>query len=240
MPEVHRFASVASTMTTAAELARSGAESGTVVVADEQTGGQGRLGRSWHSEKGAGLYATFILRPGLSSDSMPVVTLALGLATAEAMSRTAGVACDLRWPNDVLVNDRKCAGILAQLQETAVLAGIGINVNHTSFPDDIAATATSLRLATGREHSVEALLAALRTAVDGHLDLLRHGGRNELLRAFEHASSYVQGRRVLVDTPDRVLRGATDGLDEQGFLWLRQDDGKRTLIIAGGVRPECF
>jgi BirA family biotin operon repressor/biotin-[acetyl-CoA-carboxylase] ligase len=226
-------------MTVAAELARSGAASGTMVVADEQTSGQGRFGRTWHSEPGAGLYVTFILRPELGPENLPVVTLALGLAAAEAISETTGIACDLRWPNDVLVNDRKCAGILTQLFEGALLAGIGMNVNHTSFPEEIAGIATSLRLATDREHSRETLLDALARAVASQMDLLVRSARSELLRAFEQASSYVHGRRVIVDTPDAELRGITDGLNDQGFLWLQQDDGRRILIIAGGVRPEC-
>ena len=150
MRTIHRFATVESTMTKAAELAELGAAAGTVIVADAQTAGQGRLGRSWHSEPGAGLYLTEILRPELGPENLPLVTLTLGLATAEAIASVSGVACDLRWPNDVLIGSRKCAGILAQLQDDVLLAGIGINVNHMEFPPDIAHLATSLRLATGR------------------------------------------------------------------------------------------
>jgi BirA family transcriptional regulator, biotin operon repressor / biotin---[acetyl-CoA-carboxylase] ligase len=239
MRTIHRFATVDSTMTKAAELAAGGAESGTVVVADEQTSGQGRLGRTWHSEPGAGLYLTQILRPKLCADSLPIVTLALGLATAEAMASTAGVNCDLRWPNDVLIGSRKCAGILAQLQDDVLLAGIGINVNHTTFPAEIAHLATSLRIATGRGQSIEQLLNALLDSIDSHLDTLFRDGKDPVLRAFTVASSYVRGRRVIVEQGSAELRGTTDGLDPQGFLRLRQDNGTRKLILAGGVRPEC-
>jgi BirA family biotin operon repressor/biotin-[acetyl-CoA-carboxylase] ligase len=223
-------------MLKAAELAERGAASGTVVVADTQTAGQGRLGRSWHSEPRAGLYVTFILRPKLSPEIMPVVTLALGLAAAEAITRAAGVACDLRWPNDVLIGGRKCAGILAQLQSGVLLAGIGINVNHTSFPEDIAPIATSLRLVTGAEQSRADLLDALIDSVNGHLETLAHEGKDAVLRAFAHASSWVSGRRVVVEQAPGELRGVTDGLDANGFLMLRKDDGSRVQIIAGGVR----
>src|SRR5215208_5051047 len=126
MPPTHRFECVDSTMIRAAELAASGAPDGTVVVAREQTSGQGRLGRNWHSEPGSGLYLTQILRPRVDPARLPVITLALGLATAEAITKSAGVAVDLRWPNDVLIGAKKCAGILAQLADGVLLAGIGI------------------------------------------------------------------------------------------------------------------
>lgn len=238
MAAIYQYETLDSTMLKAAELAEQGAESGSVVVAGAQTAGQGRLGRAWHSEPGAGLYATFILRPQLSPETLPVITLALGLAAVEAIARTASVACDLRWPNDVLIGNRKCAGILAHLQTGALLAGIGINVNQTAFPDELSSIATSLRIASGQEHSRIDLLHALIDTVNGQMDLLLRQGKDPVIRAFSHASSYVTGRRVLVEQGERELRGTTDGLDANGFLMLRQDAGTRIQIIAGGVRPE--
>ncbi|MDZ4801811.1 MAG: biotin--[acetyl-CoA-carboxylase] ligase [Bryobacteraceae bacterium] len=239
MPPIHRFARVDSTMLLAAKLAAEGAPDGTVVVADEQTAGQGRLGRSWHSEPGAGLYLTQILRPTLDPTRLPVITLALGLATAEAIATSTGVAVDLRWPNDVLVGSKKCAGILAQLSDGVLLAGIGINVNHTSFPDDIAGLATSLRLVSGREHNPEELLTCLIGTIAEHLENFFSRGPDPVLRAFTHASSFVQGRRVVAGEPPTQQRGTTAGLDPGGFLMLRRDDGALVRILAGGVRPEC-
>lgn len=237
MHTIHRFDTLDSTMIKAAGLAAAGAPAGAVVVAEEQTAGQGRLGRTWHSEPGAGLYMTEILRPELSPGSLPVVTLALGLATAGAICETAGMAVDVRWPNDILSRGRKCAGILAQLHEGALLAGVGINVNHTSFPEELADVATSLRLTTGREQDRERLLDAVIAAIDTWLEILIREGTEPVLRAFTQVSSYVRGRRVVVDLGDRQLLGTTDGLDPQGFLVLRQDNGSRTVILAGGVRP---
>jgi BirA family transcriptional regulator, biotin operon repressor / biotin---[acetyl-CoA-carboxylase] ligase len=239
MREIHRLESVDSTMTRAAALAASGCESGTVVVADEQTAGQGRHGHSWHSEKHAGLYMSQVLRLKICPDSLPVVTLALGLATAQAITEAAGIACDLRWPNDVLIAGKKCAGILVQLQDNALILGIGINVNQSAFPSELAQIATSLRLETGREYSREVLLDALIRAIDDHLETLLRTGKDAVLRAFAEASSYVQGRAVSVDLGDKVIEGTTSGLDPQGFLILRQNDGRRTVILAGGVRPAC-
>ncbi|HYP05685.1 MAG TPA: biotin--[acetyl-CoA-carboxylase] ligase [Bryobacteraceae bacterium] len=237
MSDIHRYAILPSTMQKAAELARSGCPAGTVVVASEQTAGQGRFGRTWHSEPGAGLYMSQVLRLKICPDSLPLVTLALGLATAEAITDVASVAPDLRWPNDVLIQGKKCAGILVQLHDGVLVSGIGINVNHAALPEELAPIATSLRIATGRTHNLEQLLQALIRLVDEHIENLLRNGKDAVLRAFAQASSYVRGRRVVVDQNGVELTGVTDGLDPQGFLLLRQENGQRALIVAGGVRP---
>ncbi len=226
-----------STMTEASRLAEAGAPSGTVVGAEEQTAGQGRHGRSWHSEPGAGLYVSVILRHQYPPATLPVVTLALGLAAREAILKAAGLACDLRWPNDVLIESKKCAGILTQLEGSAIIAGIGINVNHSQFPVELGGIATSLRIASGRVHSRERLLLELLASVDAYCDLLEMEGRGPVIEMFARASSYVTGRRVCVDQEGSTLLGTTAGLNDAGFLVLRGDDGHDSLIVAGGVRP---
>jgi BirA family biotin operon repressor/biotin-[acetyl-CoA-carboxylase] ligase len=226
-----------STMTEAIRLAGQGTPSGTVVGAEEQTAGQGRHGRVWHSEPGLGLYVSIILRRQLMPASLPVVTLALGLATREAILKATDLVCDLRWPNDVLIESRKCAGILTMLEGSAIIAGIGINVNHSSFPTELNHIATSLRIATGRTQSRERLLVEVLTSVDAYCDLLESEGRGPVIETFARASSYVSGRRVSVDQDGSVLHGTTAGLDDSGFLILRGDDGGSSLIVAGGVRP---
>lgn len=231
---IHWFASIDSTMHEAVRLALHGARTGTIVGADEQTQGQGRQGHSWHSEKDAGLYVSFILRVPVAAADVPVMTLALGLAAAEAITKTAGLACDLKWPNDVLINGRKCCGILTQLHGKAIVAGVGINVNHSIFPAEVGQPATSLLLATGHEQSREVLLGHLAAAIDTFTNILVQDGKTAILRLFEHASSYVRGRRVVVE--DSMI-GTTAGLDSNGFLVLQKDDGAETLVLAGGVRP---
>jgi len=221
-------------MTAASTLARAGCPEGTAVVAGEQTAGVGRYGRQWHSPREAGLYVTIVLRAARTPEALPVMTLAVGVATRRAILESCGVECDLRWPNDVLCAGRKCAGILLQLEYGAVLAGIGINVNHEEFPPELAATATSLRLATGRKHRREDLLASLLVAVDEYTEI----SGEDILRQFADASSFVHGKRVSVNQGDRTLSGVTDGLDASGFLILRGDDGRTSLIVTGGVRPE--
>ncbi len=235
--EIHWFETIDSTMPKAARLAALGCPSGTVVGAEQQTAGQGRLGRKWHSEPDAGLYVSLVLRPDCTEESLPVLTLATGLAVQEAILGACGLVCDLRWPNDLLLDAKKCAGILLQIEPSAVVAGIGINVNHTSLPADLTATATSLRLAAGREISRTALLVALVEAVDHYSHLLSTQGPESILRLFSQASTYVSGRRVRVEQGDQQLEGVTAGLDSSGFLLLRRPDGRICQVLAGGVRP---
>jgi BirA family biotin operon repressor/biotin-[acetyl-CoA-carboxylase] ligase len=162
----------------------------------------------------------------------PVLTLALGLATADAIARSTGLACDLRWPNDVMLGGKKVAGILVQLADGNAIAGIGINVNHSLFPPELASEATSLRLHTGAPISLTGILLNLLPAVDRFVDL----DKDTILRLFTRASSYTAGRRVTVEQPDGIVEGTTAGLDPAGFLMVRKDDGTDTLILAGGVR----
>jgi BirA family transcriptional regulator, biotin operon repressor / biotin---[acetyl-CoA-carboxylase] ligase len=235
---VSYFDTIDSTMLEAARLAAAGCPHGAAVVADEQTSGQGRHGRIWYSERGAGLYVSIVLRPVLAAEASPVLTLALGLAAAEAVAAATGVTCDLRWPNDLMIEDRKAGGILVQLLDSAVIAGIGINVNHAAFPPEIAAEATSLRIVSNRPHAREHLLVALLAAVDRYCGTLAApGGREEILAMFARRSSYARNKRVKVEQGAAVVEGTTAGLDPSGFLIIRKDDGTENVVLAGGVRP---
>jgi len=215
------YPTVDSTMRAAA-----GRPQGGVVLAGEQLAGQGRHGHSWHSPAGAGIYCSIVLDPA------PLLTLALGLAVRQAIVRTAGFNCDLRWPNDLMLGGKKVAGILVQSADGAAIAGIGINVSQTAFPAELVGEATSLSLHTGREVDATGLVIALLTAVD---DFVRQAP-DAILRLFTEASSYASGRRVTVEQPGGVVHGTTAGLDPAGFLIVRRDDGTDTLILAGGVR----
>lgn len=215
------FDSLDSTMRVAAA-----SEPGTIVLADRQLAGMGRHGHTWHSEPGHGIYCSLVLPPG------PVLTLALGVAAVDAIAQATGIQCDLRWPNDLMLDNRKVAGILVQLVNGNAIAGIGINVNHPTFPLALAKEATSLRMHAGREISREDILIALFPAIDAVV-----GEDTEtILRLFTHASSYAAGRRVTVQQPGGEITGTSAGLDPAGFLIVRKDDGTDTLILAGGVR----
>jgi BirA family biotin operon repressor/biotin-[acetyl-CoA-carboxylase] ligase len=234
------FGSVSSTMTLAARLARDGCKSGTVIGADGQVAGIGRHGHTWHSEAEAGLYVSVVLRLPIGANALPVLMLALGVATQRAIADVAGLAADLRWPNDVLVEEngvaKKCAGILAQLEGNAIVAGIGINVNHSAFPNEIEGLATSLRLAGKEGVPREDLLVSLLMEIDACCKILTGQGRSAILQLFTRNSSYAEGRRVRVEQDGSVIEGTTCGVDDSGFLVVRDDVGKETTILAGGVR----
>jgi BirA family biotin operon repressor/biotin-[acetyl-CoA-carboxylase] ligase len=228
---------VESTMFEASRLASAGCPSGTIVGAEQQTAGQGRYGRVWHSEPNSGLYLSIVLRHRFTPDTLPLVTLALGLATSEAILNVADLACDLRWPNDVLIQSKKCAGILTQLEGPAIIAGIGINVNHAAFSNELSEIATSLRIESGRTLSRELLLVDLAASVDRFCALLEKEGGEPILTMFSRSSSFVRGRRVSIDQGHSMLKGTTAGLSSSGFLILESDDGTKSVILAGGVRP---
>ena len=235
--DLHYFESIGSTMIEAARLAVVGAPHGTIVLAEEQTAGIGRLGRSWQSDAELGIYCSILLRLSIAPSMLPIINLVLGLATAEAIQKSTHVACDLRWPNDVLINGRKVAGILAQLLENCVIAGIGINVNQESFQPDLRTPATSLRMESGGQiQSRDNIVINLMEAVDAFCSMLKTQGPESIIRAFTSASSYALDRRVLIEDDGR--KGVTAGLDENGFLLVRFDSGRIERIAAGGVRPD--
>lgn len=231
------YPTLGSTMMEATSLANAGALHGTVVIADEQTAGIGRLGRSWVSQPDVGIYCSILLRLNLKPGSLPVASLVLGLATAEAIQKSTELVCDLRWPNDVLIRERKVAGILTHLTEGYIVAGIGINANQTSFPNDLRTPATSLRIESGgREQSREMIVIQLLESVDIFCSMLQTSGPESIIRAFTSASSYVLHRRIVIEETGE--KGTTAGLDSSGFLLVQLDRGKLERVAAGGVRPD--
>lgn len=238
------FASVGSTNALALEAAQAGVRAG-VWVADEQTAGRGRGGHGWHSAAGDGLYVSALVAPALPMRMALWLSLATGLAARAAIAEVTGMTVDIRWPNDLLLNGRKCGGILV---ETAVegemlryaVIGVGINVNHAAFPPELEALATSLRTEFGHEVSREVLLAALLRSLDEEIELLVREYRGEadgagLLERFALASSWVRGKRVKVEEGGGYT-GVTVGLDARGFLLVNGDDGVRHTVLSGGVR----
>ena len=234
---IHYFPKVDSTMMQAACLATARAPHGTVVLAEEQIAGVGRLGRSWISHAEVGIYCSILLRLAVPPASFPIASLVLGLSTAEAIQKATSLACDLRWPNDVLINEEKVAGILTHLVDNCIVAGIGINVNQASFPAGLRTPATSLRLASGGQvQSREKVLVALLESVDSFSSMLVSQGARSILRAFSSASTYALNRRIVLE--ESGAKGVTAGLDENGFLLVRFDSGKLERLAAGGVRPD--
>jgi len=236
---VRRFATIDSTNRWLLDEARAGAAAGLVAVADHQDAGRGRRGRAWEDEPGSSLLVSVLLRPVLPADRVHLVTMAAGVAIAEAVEATTGVGARLKWPNDLVVDDRKLAGLLAEVDlggvdvAPAVVVGIGCNVTQTSFPAGLAATATSC--------AIEAVPAAGAPAItrDGLLDafLERLGHHLAALdgvpRAYRGRLATL-GRRVRVDLGDTVVEGTATDLDDVGRLIVEPADGGAAVAVAVG------
>ena len=240
---VHHYYKIDSTMNAAGQFAAQGAKHGTLVIAEEQEAGRGRFGREWHSERGAGLYFTLILRPKLTPAEAPIITLMAGAALAEVLGEILHVPTDLRWPNDVLIGAKKCAGILVEMTAEPeriawVLLGLGVNVNQIRWPEALQTEATSLRMETGRNWSRLEILAAVLKRLEQYYLLLMQDGREPILKRFAELSSYAQGKRVKVTDGDRVVSGETAGLSPEGILLLRRQDGQIERVLTGQVREE--
>lgn len=234
--KLHFLPVTGSTNTDAMAAARAGAAHGAVYFADEQTAGRGRGGHSWRSAAGVGLYVSVVLRPQLPLARFALLPLAAGLAAAEAVAATAGVAIDLRWPNDLLIGPRKAGGILVEAAGTAfAVVGIGINVHQRDFEPGLNTQATSLDLEAGRRVERQALIAALLKSLERETAALEDSADAETVGArVERGSSWVRGRRVHVHGPQECT-GVTAGLDGNGFLRVETAEGLVT-VQTGGIR----
>jgi len=242
--KLHYFPVTGSTNAAALEAAQAGAPAGSVYFAGEQTAGRGRGGHAWHSAAGAGMYASVLLRPELAPAEALKISLATGLAAQSAIAETTGLKTDIRWPNDLMLDGKKVGGILVDTAAAGdaerlrhVVIGVGINVNHESFPDELRYLATSLRLESGREQSIQALLTALLRALEREMAGLQ-AGDNDVLERFAAASSWVRGKRVHVGDDEDAggYTGVTNGLDSHGFLRVLTANGTERLVLSGGVR----
>lgn len=224
-----------STQDVARGQAELGAPDGTAVLAEEQSGGRGRMGRSWVSPPGANLYVTLIMRPPASR--LRVLSIAAPLAIADALE-DGGLDCALKWPNDVLVGGRKIAGILieTELLGDAVryaLVGMGVNVNFdVGAVPEIADIATSVRSELGRDGSREDILAALLNAFETRYEAGLEG--DATFRAWRSRLDTL-GRRVRATLGDSAENGTAEDVDAEGNLLLRRDDGSLAVIEAGDV-----
>jgi BirA family biotin operon repressor/biotin-[acetyl-CoA-carboxylase] ligase len=237
---VYHFFKTDSTNRVAMELGYAGELEGAVVLAEEQTAGRGRAGRNWHSERGAGLYVTLLLRPRLSPVQAPLLTMLAGLSAHAAIEAQTGLSAELKWPNDLLMSGRKVGGILTEMhaeptQVRFVIIGIGINTNQEKFPADISATATSLRRESGRTHSRLELLVRLLTEFESDYNRFLREGSSYVVKRFEAASYFANGKRVRVETGHETYFGTTAGLTSEGLLRVKREDGETTTVIAGDV-----
>lgn len=235
---IHSYKSIGSTNEVAGRLAESGEPEGTIVVADRQTRGRGRLGRTWHSPPGMGLFFSLILRPVINFDRVPGLSLVAALSVCRALEREYSLKPRLKWPNDCLIEGRKVAGILVELSAeldkiSHAILGMGINVNSRKqdFPSNLRSKATSVAIATGEAHNRVALLASILAEFEkDYANFVKYGLRF-MGRALAERSSVV-GNRVTVRLGKRKLSGIALGLDENGALRLKT--GKEVAIISAG------
>ena len=244
---VHFFESIDSTNIYAAKLAREGAKEGTIVVADAQTGGKGRLGRSWVSPPRVNLYLSAILRPDKPAASAPQLSLLAAVAVAEAVAEQTSVTPSIKWPNDVLVSGKKVCGILTEMQAKdqllkSVVVGIGVNVNAPldMFPQELHDKATSLLLVSGNPVDRPAFTGRLLTHLEKFYILWLEEGFPAVVSAWEGHAAELLGKPITVAAPDGIISGVALGIDHDGALLVQPEgpggrEEKPRRVVAGDV-----
>jgi BirA family transcriptional regulator, biotin operon repressor / biotin---[acetyl-CoA-carboxylase] ligase len=240
---VHCFAELDSTNRFAFKLAADGAAEGVVVLAERQTHGKGRLGRSWFSPPNLNLYLSVILRPRLEPADAPQLTLMSAVALADAVEAFLGYAPAIKWPNDILVGGKKLAGILTESSVDRdrlhfVIVGIGVNLNITAelLPEDLRAIATSLRMLNHKPVDRSAFAGELIRSLDRCYGELEQRSFPYIAERWESFFE-LKGRRVRVEMGDRQLLGTAKGIDRDGALIIERSGGALERVIAGDVIP---
>lgn len=238
--DVEWRAEIDSTQRLARDLARDGAVEGTIVVAESQTAGRGRLGRTWHSPPGKNLYCSIVLRPALPPSTVPQLALVAGLSVARAIE-TLGLRPAIKWPNDVQLDGRKVSGIITEMDAElervhSVVLGIGVNVNATAedFPSYLRDVATSLAIAAGGPVDRLRFTASMLEALEADHRRFVAGGFAALRAEWERRSA-LAGRAVTVRTADTEVAGTVAGVDDDGALRLVDAGGTVRRVIAGEV-----
>ncbi|MBA2875060.1 BirA family biotin operon repressor/biotin-[acetyl-CoA-carboxylase] ligase [Anoxybacillus caldiproteolyticus] len=239
---IHFEEEVTSTQTIAQKLAYEGAKEGTLVVAEQQIAGRGRMARNWFSPKGTGIWMSLILRPPIPPQKAPHLTLLTAVAIAQAIQDVTGLVPDIKWPNDILINGKKCVGILTELQAEpdrihSVIIGMGINVNQTveQFPEDIRAIATSLAIEKGEKIKRAELVQEILFKIEMlYRQYLQHGFRPIKLLWEGYAISI--GKEITARTLSGTLRGMALGITDEGVLMLEDADGNIHYIHSADIQ----
>jgi BirA family transcriptional regulator, biotin operon repressor / biotin---[acetyl-CoA-carboxylase] ligase len=232
---LQRFDTIDSTNRWVLDEARAGAPAGLVAIADHQSAGRGRRGRTWIAPSGSSLLVSVLLRPELAIEDVQLVMMAAALALRDAVREIAGVHADVKWPNDLVVNDRKLAGVLAEAdvdasgEVNAVVVGIGCNVQWDDVPPELAEIATACNLEAGRDVDRARLLDAFLDALADQLKRL------DAVASGYRAALGTLGRSVRVELGDRVLEGVATAVDDAGRLVVTPDGGAPEVVAAGDV-----
>ena len=238
--EIHSFKTIGSTNETAKRLAESGAPEGTIVISEKQTRGKGRLGRSWHSPSGQGLYFSLILRPDLDFSRIPAIAMVAALAICHTLEGYGDLRAQVKWPNDCLLNGKKVAGILVELSAEMdkvcyAILGVGINVNNSvrDFPSHLRSKATSLALESGRKTDrVDLLQKILHNFEKSYNNFQRYGLRSIAPELVKRSS--ILGKKITVKVGRQRFSGEAIGFDNKGALRLKSKDGVK-ILSAGEV-----
>ena len=238
--EVYSYKTIGSTNETARRMAESGAPEGTIILADKQTKGRGRLGRSWHSPGGLGLYFSLILRPRIPFDKVPALSLVAALSVCRVTDRLASLNSMIKWPNDCLIGSRKMAGILVEVSAeldrlSYAILGVGININHRKkdFPSELRSIATSIAIEAGRSIDRVGFLQKLIYEFEkSYNNFTRYGLRFIGPELVERST--VINRDITLRIGKKKISGRAVGLDQNGALRMLTEDGVR-IISAGEV-----
>lgn len=241
---VHYFPSASSTNDLALTLSRQGAPDNTLVLADSQSAGRGRLpGRRWLSPPKTGLYFSLIIRPRLAPADFPKLALTTGLALCLALEKLYPFALALKWPNDLYLDGKKCGGILceasgfADVGEAAAIIGVGLNISTPTkaFPVELGGKTTSLYAATGTRLDRGPVLAAILAELTDKVARLEQGGFAEILKEWRKRDLYAGRKIKWLNSRQETIRGLSLGPNEDGFLILRDETGQVHTIISGEV-----
>jgi BirA family transcriptional regulator, biotin operon repressor / biotin---[acetyl-CoA-carboxylase] ligase len=238
--EIFFYEKVGSTNTVASSLAEQVAE-GAVFLADTQEKGRGRLGRVWLSPLGGNIYMSIILRPQIETKDATLITIMAAVASANALRKTTGLNISIKWPNDLMCNERKIGGILSELKtdQNGILfsvIGIGINVNTDidAFPEDVREIATSVKKEIGRLFSREEIIAEVLNEINNWYMILKSMKRGVLLAEWQRLTSTL-GKEVIVVIGQETYKGFAEAIDDEGMLILRLPSGEMKRIHSGDL-----
>lgn len=233
--------SIPSTQRLAHELALDGATHGTIIIADEQTEGKGRVDRKWHSEKGKGIWLSMILRPNILPYLAPQLTLLTATVLADVIDRHTDVTPQIKWPNDILINDKKMAGILTEMQAEQdqvlyVIIGIGMNINHTKddFSDDLLKKATSLRIETNKSWEMLPIIQEILTTFEHKYSNFLERGFDPVKHDWENYGFRLH-ERLHIKTGNQEWEGVFLGIAEDGALLAQKEDGTTEKVYSAEI-----
>ena len=230
-----------STNNRARRLAEKGASEGTLIISDEQTAGRGRMGRSWISPPGTGIWFSLLLRPAVTPTRATLITPLVAVALSRSIREETGLPAGIKWPNDILIRGKKAAGILTEISTCQrsiryIIVGIGINVNTEYFPEEIRGKATSLSLSSGcRISRLKILLSLLLKLERQYLDFTRKKDFDSILLDYRRMSVTI-GNQVSIAVPDGKLTVEAIDITETGGLLIKSNDGTIEEIISGEVQ----